>query len=142
MDLTFHIIAVHCNVAAFEMTGEGAIAELVEFHHDDHFGPCGLRHHPYGELSWTAEKLEAVLEEAEEEFSNYGQAWHHEQPIPDVVSDAVRRWEAEQNRWHERECGPDCKSAVHAPQGGPGSLFIPHDPVAQTELLKLNIGSH
>jgi hypothetical protein len=62
-DLALHLVGTHCNAAAIA-NGQGENQELHEY---DHFGPCGLRNHPFWSLAWDEQKIEHVLEEAENE---------------------------------------------------------------------------
>lgn len=61
-DLAMHLVGVHKNSAAI-LNGP---LDNIDGHHHDHFGPCGLRNHPYEDVSYDENEVEAVLEEADE----------------------------------------------------------------------------
>ena len=61
-DLAFHLVAVHKNAAAIA----NPPAVNLDCHQHEHFGPGGLRLHPWTLFSWDEQTLEDVLEEAEE----------------------------------------------------------------------------
>jgi hypothetical protein len=60
--LAFHIISEHANLAAMDNTPE----DNLQYHLDDHFGPCGIRNHDWTSFHYDEDKLEIALEEAEE----------------------------------------------------------------------------
>jgi hypothetical protein len=65
-DLAMHLIGVHQDAAAVHSAPE----DNLSAHHHEHTGPGGLRNHPYYDHSYRPDKVEAVLEEAEEECSS------------------------------------------------------------------------
>lgn len=62
-NLAMHLTEVHKNSAAIL----NSPAENADEHWHEHFGPCGLRNHPYEVTSYDEREVEAVLEEAERE---------------------------------------------------------------------------
>jgi hypothetical protein len=60
--LAFHLVSVHCDPMAIARPH----GENKEQHNYEHRGPGTIRNHPASDRSWDAEKLEAVLEEAEQ----------------------------------------------------------------------------
>jgi hypothetical protein len=60
-ELAMHLTGVHKNSVAILNDA----AENEDQHYDEHFGPGGLRDHPYHDLSYDENEVEAVLEEAE-----------------------------------------------------------------------------
>jgi hypothetical protein len=63
-DLAFHLVSVHCDPMAIARPHE----ENLDQHDHEHRGPGTIRNHPASDCSWDAEKLEAVLEEMEEDY--------------------------------------------------------------------------
>jgi hypothetical protein len=61
--LAMHLIGTHCNAAAIA----GSWDELSDSHVHEHFGPGGIRGHLYTDFRFDEEKVEEVLEEAEED---------------------------------------------------------------------------
>lgn len=60
-DLAMHLVGMHKNSAAiFNSAADNAVD-----HHHEHFGPCGIRNHPFTSLAYDDSEVEAVLEEAE-----------------------------------------------------------------------------
>lgn len=60
-DLAHHLAAVHKNAAA----PGNSFAENLNGHYHEHYGPGGLRHHNYADLSFDETALLEVLGEAE-----------------------------------------------------------------------------
>lgn len=60
--LAMHLVGVHKNSAAIF----NSEVDNIDGHWHEHFGPGGLRHHPYEDVSYDEAEVEAVLEEAEE----------------------------------------------------------------------------
>lgn len=61
--LAFHAISKHCNIAAIH----NSFSDNWDYHHEDHYGPGGIRNHPFDDRSFDEEKVEKVLEEGESE---------------------------------------------------------------------------
>jgi len=57
-----HVVAVHANGAGMDL-GE---TELEEFHHADHTGPGGIRHHAENDHSWDPAVFETVMHEKDQ----------------------------------------------------------------------------
>jgi hypothetical protein len=88
MDFAFHLVAVHCNVAAFDR--RMTIATMI-------------RNHDYVDHSWDPADLEVILEEADVAES-----------LPGPVARAIQVWEDRYRRAHG-VCAPDCSSPLHDP---------------------------
>lgn len=61
--IAMHLIGVHANAAAVHCDWK----TNFESHWREHTGPGGLRNHHYASLHFDANKVEAVLEKAENE---------------------------------------------------------------------------
>lgn len=57
----FHLISAHMDVIAIIRSP----ALNADVHHEEHYGPCGIRNHDYADLSFDERVVEAVLEEVE-----------------------------------------------------------------------------
>lgn len=57
--LNLHLLSVHCNGAALGLTPE----EAQDAHHHEHFGPGGLRNHPYESRHFDPVKASAIIDE-------------------------------------------------------------------------------
>ena len=64
--IAFHCVAMHCNTAAME----NSALDNLQYHLDEHFGCGGIRNHSWLSFGFDPERLEEILEEAED--GNYG----------------------------------------------------------------------
>lgn len=58
-ELRLHVLSVHANLAALRLTDR----EVKQHHHEEHFGPCGLRNHDYTDRTWSPEQARQRLDE-------------------------------------------------------------------------------
>jgi hypothetical protein len=86
--LNLHLLAVHCNLAALSLDED----EAREQHHDEHFGPGGLRHHDATSLHYDLDKARAMLAEGVAEWGEQAQQMLDEytaRPAPDAIRSTV-----------------------------------------------------
>lgn len=86
--LNLHLLTVHLNDVALTLDEH----EAREQHHDEHFGPGGLRNHDAASLHYDLDKARTLLAEAVAEWGDQAQQTldqYTARPTPDAVRSTV-----------------------------------------------------
>jgi hypothetical protein len=55
-----HIVSVHANLVPIDTP----MTELEAYHHQEHYGPCGIRNHPFDDRTFWRTDIARNLAEA------------------------------------------------------------------------------